>query len=90
MLEGLGKVEGHQTRGTTILNTFEVVHRFRTLSNRNFITPLACRMCSQELTIRLGTDDEPTTKCFTCGAKATVSMATLIHMQTVINQYEGK
>jgi len=72
------------------LNTWNVVHRFTTLSNRDFITPLACRMCGHDLTIRANAADEPTTKCYTCGSVANISMATLLHMQAIINQYERK
>ena len=70
------------------MEPFQVVHRFRTLANRGYITPLVCRVCSHDLTITVGEDDEPSAKCYTCGARANISAATLNMMHSVITNYE--
>ena len=70
------------------MEPFQLVHRFNTLARREFITPLACSMCRGELIIRLGKDDEPYTKCYTCGAVANLSVATILTMERTIANYE--
>lgn len=72
------------------MQDFEVVHRFNTLANRGFVSPLECSQCSQEFTIRVGKNDEPAVHCYTCGYSTGISLSTILLMTRVIRNYEAR
>lgn len=72
------------------MEDFQVVHRFKTLANRGYVTPLSCSQCNQEFTIRLGENDEPDVHCYTCGYSSGIGLSTILLMTRVIRNYEAR
>lgn len=70
------------------MSHFDTVHRFRTLAARGAVHPLVCTMCQHDLTIRLGKDDEPMLRCYTCGHAYVLGEQMFMRMEHAIESYE--
>lgn len=70
------------------MDEFEIINRYKRLAARDGVPPLACRMCRHDLVVRLGKDDEPVLRCYTCGTTSTVGAKRLLEMSHEIERYD--
>lgn len=69
------------------MDDFEVINRYRRLASRGAVEPLVCSMCTHDLVVRLGKDDNPMLRCYTCGTSSMVGAKMLLLMEHAIELY---
>lgn len=66
---------------------FQVFHKYNRLVRRGACKPLTCRHCGNELTLRVGTDDEPELMCFFCNVLTKPGLKMYSDIRSVVKEH---